>query len=282
MSPVVQVSLNGSRTGADSAAVPMSPAELVEAAVRAVAAGATEVLVHPRTPCGRESLSPRVVGPVVAALRAAAGVPVAVCATVGAEPDPAARLARVRSWEVLPDRAAVGWSEPGVPELTAALLERGVAVDAVLPYGGPAPVPHPAVRPVLLVGAGPGDRTWPGGRAGLRGGPGVWGGPGLRFRPGGGPYDAAARPDGGPADGGPAQGEPVDDGPREGGPVEASPLICGRDGAAWPAVRLAAELRAGVRTGVGDVLHLPDGRPARSSAELVAAALAFARSRSGG
>ncbi|MFD9354954.1 3-keto-5-aminohexanoate cleavage protein [Streptomyces sp. NPDC060031] len=41
---------------------------------------------------------------------------------------------------------------------------------------------------------------------------------------------------------------------------------------AWPVLRLAARCGAGARTGVGDVLHLPDGRPARSNAELVAAA----------
>lgn len=49
-------------------------------------------------------------------------------------------------------------------------------------------------------------------------------------------------------------------------------LLFGRDGASWPALRLAARCGAAARTGVGDVLHLPDGRPARSNAELVAAA----------
>lgn len=52
------VSLNGSRSAADGTAVPMTPGDLVESALAAVAAGAGEVLVHPRTPCGRESLSP--------------------------------------------------------------------------------------------------------------------------------------------------------------------------------------------------------------------------------
>lgn len=49
-------------------------------------------------------------------------------------------------------------------------------------------------------------------------------------------------------------------------------LLYGRDAAAWPVLRLAARCGTGVRTGVGDVTHLPDGRPARSNAELVAAA----------
>ncbi|MBT1189759.1 hypothetical protein HET69_38725, partial [Streptomyces sp. CJ_13] len=89
MRPPLQVSLNGSRGAAEGAAVPMSPEDLVEAALAAVAAGAGEVLVHPRTPCGRESLSPRVVGPLLEALRGAGiGVPVVVrCADPGVRPD---------------------------------------------------------------------------------------------------------------------------------------------------------------------------------------------------
>ncbi|MFD9677494.1 3-keto-5-aminohexanoate cleavage protein, partial [Streptomyces sp. NPDC059981] len=66
---MLQVALNGSRGGAEGGAVPMSPRDLAESALAAVAAGAGEVLVHPRTPCGRESLSPRVVGPLLEELR---------------------------------------------------------------------------------------------------------------------------------------------------------------------------------------------------------------------
>ncbi|WP_323187816.1 3-keto-5-aminohexanoate cleavage protein [Streptomyces sp. NBC_01264] len=255
------MALNGARGAADGAAVPMSPEDLVEAAVAAVAAGAREVLVHARTPCGRESLSPRVVGPLLEALReaglgcgapvpggrgpgggvagsaaasaavgTAVAVPVSVAVSVGSEPDHAGRLARVRSWTVLPDRAVVRFAEPGARELAEALLERGVAVDAEVPVGGdpgpPArflawPVQDPA-RVRLLVELGSAD---PGPVAEL-----------LRRLP------------------------PV--------PV----LLFGREAAAWPALRLAARYGTGARTGVGDVLHLPDGRAARSNAELVAAA----------
>ncbi|MFJ6607311.1 3-keto-5-aminohexanoate cleavage protein, partial [Streptomyces lydicus] len=51
---MLQVCLNGPRTAADSGAVPMSPAALAEAARQAVAAGATDIHVHPKTPCGRD------------------------------------------------------------------------------------------------------------------------------------------------------------------------------------------------------------------------------------
>ncbi|MEV6579182.1 3-keto-5-aminohexanoate cleavage protein [Streptomyces sp. NPDC051582] len=236
------VSLNGGRGGAAGGAVPLSPPDLVESALAAVAAGAGEVLVHPRTPCGRESLSPRVVGPLLEAMRGAGVfVPLSVSAGIGAEPDPAGRLERVRSWTVLPDRAVVHFAEPGAEELAQALLARGVAVDAVVPLGGEG-------------GAEPGA------------GPGAGPGPLARFL-----------------------AWPVRDPARVRLAVEltaADPalvaglrwlppvplLLFGREAAAWPVLRLAARCGAATRTGAGDVLHLPDGRPARSNAELVAAA----------
>ncbi|MEW2587576.1 3-keto-5-aminohexanoate cleavage protein [Streptomyces virginiae] len=237
------VSLNGSRGAADGPAVPLSPEDLAESAVRAVAAGADEVLVHPRTPCGRESLSPRVVGPVLEVLRGAGvGVPLAVPASIGAEPDPARRLARIGAWTVLPDRAVVHFAEPGAAELARVLLERGVAVDAVVSLGGPAgPKALERLRS-WLVGA-PGA-----GRAGVRVVTEIAAGPAVER----------------------ATGPALPTGLR-GLPPEAV-LLFGRDGASWPALRLAGRCGTAARTGVGDVLRLPDGRPARSNAELVAAA----------
>lgn len=228
------VSLNGSRSAGDGAAVPMSPEDLAEAAVAAVAAGAGEVLVSPRTPCGRRSLSPRVVGPVLEALRGAGvSVPLSVPVSGEGEPGAAGRLARIRSWTVLPDRAEVDFAESGAAEVAQALLERGIAVDAAVPSGGPAG-PGPMARflawPVrapervrLVVELAAADPSL---LAGLRGLP----------------------------------------------PVAV--VLYGREAAAWPVLRLAARCGMGTRTGAGEVLHLPDGRPARSNAELVAAARA--------
>ncbi|MFD3699322.1 3-keto-5-aminohexanoate cleavage protein [Streptomyces sp. NPDC058646] len=229
---VSQVSLNGSRTAADGTAVPLSPGALADAALAAVDAGAQEVLVHPRTPCGRESLSPRVVGPLLEAVRGAGvGVPLAVCASPGAEPGPAERLERVRSWTALPDRAAVHFAEAGAEDLAQALLERGIAVDAVVPVGGRA-------------GAEPMARflAWP-----------------LRT-PGRVRLVAEL-----------ASADPALVAGLRGLPPVAV-LLYGRGSAAWPVLRLAARCGTGTRIGVGDVLHLPDGRPAASNAELVLAA----------
>uniref|UniRef100_UPI00056C94BB 3-keto-5-aminohexanoate cleavage protein n=1 Tax=Streptomyces exfoliatus TaxID=1905 RepID=UPI00056C94BB len=51
-------------------------------------------------------------------------------------------------------------------------------------------------------------------------------------------------------------------------------LLHGVDGGAWPVLRLARRLGLGTRIGLADTLLLPDGTRARSNAELVAAALA--------
>ncbi|MEU7552721.1 3-keto-5-aminohexanoate cleavage protein [Streptomyces sp. NPDC044571] len=59
-------------------------------------------------------------------------------------------------------------------------------------------------------------------------------------------------------------------------------LLFGREAAAWPVLRLAARRGTGMRIGVGDVLHLRDGRPARSNAELVAAAVREAAAQAAG
>ncbi|MEU6816176.1 3-keto-5-aminohexanoate cleavage protein [Streptomyces sp. NPDC046860] len=232
----MQVCLNGGRSAADGAHVPLTPDELARSAAEAVAAGATEVHVHPRTPCGRESLSARVVGPVVAALRARAGVPVGVTTGAWAEPDPEARLERVRSWTVLPDFASVNWHEPGAGELAGLLLARGVGVEAGI-WSGTDGAARFAASPL---------------------GPRV-----LRV--------LAEVTDPGPAAAevsahalltalGAAHGRPV--------------LLHGEEGGAWPVLRLAARRGLATRIGLEDTLRLPDGRLAPSNGRLVAAGLA--------
>ncbi|WP_282693738.1 3-keto-5-aminohexanoate cleavage protein [Streptomyces sp. CC208A] len=138
--PLLQAALNGTWDAEESAAVPRDPAGLAAAAADAVAAGAREVRIRPRTPCGGGSLSPRVVGPALTAVRGLVGVPVSVAADAWAEPDPERRVARIRSWELLPELAWVAWHEPGAEETAEALLAAGVAVEAGLRAGtaGPA------------------------------------------------------------------------------------------------------------------------------------------------
>ncbi|MFJ8113024.1 3-keto-5-aminohexanoate cleavage protein [Streptomyces sp. NPDC096132] len=233
---MVQVCLNGRRGGADGACVPLSPEALAESAAEAVAAGATEVHVHPRTPCGRESLSPRVVSVVVDAIRRRVRVPVGVTTGAWAEPDPETRLSRVRGWDVLPDFASVNWHEPGAEEVAEQLIGRGLGVEAGIWSGtdGAARFAASPLAPkVLRVLAEVTDQD-----------------PGTA--------EASARAL--LAEIGSAPGaRPV--------------LLHGEEGGTWPVLRLAGRLGLATRTGLEDTLFLPDGRRAASNAQLVAEGL---------
>ncbi|MGW6537053.1 3-keto-5-aminohexanoate cleavage protein [Streptomyces sp. NPDC055011] len=265
----LQAALNGTRGPGESAAVPREPVALAEAAAEAVAAGADEVRLRPRTPCGAGSLSPRVVGPALAAVRECVRVPVSVPVDVWAEADPRRRVARILSWEFLPDLACVTWHEPGAEEVAEALLARGVAVEAGLRAGtaGPAlfarsPLAGRVLRIVAEVpdaGAGPwarapdarhGEALAPGARPGEVTGLGAQHGETLA--PG-------ARP-----------GEVTGLGARL---VAVPVMLCGTGAAAWPALRLARRLAVSARIGLEDTLLLPDGSRARSTAEQIRAAL---------
>jgi uncharacterized protein (DUF849 family) len=230
---MVQVCLNGPRGAADGTAVPLTPESMAQAAAEAVAAGATDIHVHPKTPCGRDSLSPRVVAATLEAIRARVSVPVGVTTGAWAEPDPAARLARVRDWTVLPDHASVNWHEPGAEEIAAALIDLGVGVEAGI-WSGTDAAARFAVSPlgpkVLRVLAEVTDTQ---------------------------AAEASARTL--LAELGPAHGRPV--------------LLHGEDAGAWPVLRLAGRLGLGTRVGLEDALVLPDGRPALSNAQLVAEGL---------
>ncbi len=134
---MLQVCLNGARSRAEHAGLPVSPAELAEAARAAVAAGAEDIHLHPKTPHGVDSLAADVVGLAVMAVRAAVpGVSVGV--TTGAW-TAADRPSLIREWTVLPDHASVNWHEDGAEDVARALLDKGVAVHAGIFSGTLAP-----------------------------------------------------------------------------------------------------------------------------------------------
>ncbi|MEU6353499.1 3-keto-5-aminohexanoate cleavage protein [Streptomyces sp. NPDC047072] len=232
---MVQVCLNGPRGAADGPMVPLTPADMAESAARAVEAGATDVHVHPKNPCGHDSLSPKVLAPTLEAIRARVSVPVGVTTGAWAEPDPSARLARIRSWTVLPDHASVNWHEPGAEEVAAALMERGVGVEAGI-WSGTDAAARFAVSPlgprVLRVLAEVTDTD----------------------------ADTAEST---------ARILLTDLGAVHGRPV----LLHGEDGGAWPVLRLAGRLGLATRIGLEDTLVLPDGQRALSNAQLVAEAV---------
>lgn len=231
----VQACLNGARDAGDGAVVPMSPGALAEAAAAAVAAGASDVHVHPKSPCGKDTLSPRSVAATLDAIRAEVAVPVGVTTGAWAEPDPAARVARIRAWTVLPDHASVNWHEEGAQEVAAALLDRGIGVEAGI-WSGTDGADRFAASPlaprVLRVLAEVMDTD---------------------------PESAE----------GTAQALLRSIGTGHGRPV----LLHGMDGGTWPVLRLAARRGLATRVGVEDTLRLPDGERAGGNGPLVTAAL---------
>jgi uncharacterized protein (DUF849 family) len=130
---LIQVALNGGRTRAEHAAVPITPQELAASARDAVAAGATSIHFHARSQDQRESVYPEDVARGVTAIRAAVpGIPVGVSTGAWILPDLKLRHQVIAQWTLLPDFASVNMKEEGAIEVMDWLLSRGVGVEAGL------------------------------------------------------------------------------------------------------------------------------------------------------
>jgi uncharacterized protein (DUF849 family) len=128
---LLQACLNGNRPRADHPAVPITPAELAEAARNSVAAGAAEVHAHPRGQDESDTVEPDPVAAAVRAIRAACpntplGLTTGLWTTNG---DAELRHAHVAAWEELPDYASANASEAGFADLCALLAEHGVRIE---------------------------------------------------------------------------------------------------------------------------------------------------------
>ncbi len=128
--PLLAVALNGSRV---HPAAPRTPGDLAAAACACVAAGARVVHLHPFDAEGRETLAPEPCAAALRAVRASCpGVPLSLSTSAEIEPDPGRRLDLISHWTVLPDLVTANQGEPGIRELVARLLERGVGIEAGL------------------------------------------------------------------------------------------------------------------------------------------------------
>ncbi|MBW8762471.1 MAG: 3-keto-5-aminohexanoate cleavage protein [Microbacterium sp.] len=234
---LLQACINGARDASQHPWLSADEALSADDAARAVAAGAQEIHVHPKDAAGRDSLAADDVARWVRAIRAACpGVPVGVTTGAWAEPDSERRTAAIAGWTVLPDYASVNWHEAGADEVAAALIDRGVGVEAGI-WDGPgleawrrSPVRADCLR-VLVELPDEAVETMRGHAEGL--------------------IAHIARE------------EPML-------PI----LLHGEDRSAWAAFDLAVERGLDSRVGLEDTLTLPDGRPASDNASLVRAALA--------
>lgn len=224
---MVQVCANGARTSG----VPVTPGELAVSVAGAVGAGASDVHLHPKADSGADTLAPAAVAAAVSAVRRVAEVPVGV--TTGAWAAEAARVEAVHAWTVLPDHASVNWHEDGAEELAAALLVRGVGVEAGLWSGTDGPerfAASPLRGRVLRVLAEVTEHD--------------------PVRAVAAAHELLTRI---------STDRPI--------------LLHGEEAGAWPVLDLAQRLGLATRIGLEDTLLLPDGRPAPDNAALVRAAL---------
>jgi uncharacterized protein (DUF849 family) len=160
----VKACLNGGRSRADHAAVPLVPAELAADAIAVRRAGAFAVHVHPRSRDGAQTMDSKVCDAAVAAIRAAAPrLPVGFSTSAAIDPDPFARAAAVTAWRQRPDFVSVNLSELGWAGIARAALHAGIAVEAGLRTPGQAeelrgsPFAHQVLRVLVEVDGGAED-----------------------------------------------------------------------------------------------------------------------------
>ena len=133
MPPPVHAALNGARTPAEHPAIPRDPAAIAAEAAAAVAAGAELVHVHAFDDTGRETLAAEPCAAVIRAVAAACpAVPVSLTTSAAIEVDPGRRHELVAGWTVQPDLVTANQGEEEIVELCELLLARGVGIEAGL------------------------------------------------------------------------------------------------------------------------------------------------------
>lgn len=237
---LIQVCLNGSREPGAHLALPLTPAELAQAARAAVDAGAGAIHMHPRRADGTQSFDTDDIAAAFTAVRAVCpGVPVGGTTIEGIARDPAHRLALVRAWTVLPDFVSVNMSEDGAVELCTVLIEVGISIEAGIatPEEAQILIASGLANDCLRILIEPVDETVESAVATIQ------------------------------------AIETLLDAAR----VQVPRLLHGFDITSWPILDLALERGYDTRIGLEDTLFLPDGSLTHDNAELVVVACARAR-----
>lgn len=228
----LQVSLNGDRR---HPAAPRTPEEIGNDAAATIKAGAHSLHVHAYDNAGKETLNSFECGAVIRAIRARCpGVPISLTTSETIISDPLRRLQTVQSWTEFPDFVTANQGEKGIIALCEWLISRGVGIEAGLL--SPADARTFVDSPVR-------DRCHR-----------------ILIEPCNPDPVAALR-----------------DAEEMGEIVSSAGLTLpqvhhGYDGSCWAVNQRALSLGHGIRTGIEDVTVLPDGRAAKSNAELVEAA----------
>jgi uncharacterized protein (DUF849 family) len=234
---LLQVALNGQR---DDAHVPRTPADLAAAGRDAVAAGARVIHLHPCDGDGVPTLEAAPSAAALLAVRAACpGIPLSLSTWALIEPDPAHRRAQIAAWTVLPDLVTANQGEEGIVELCHDLLSRGVGIEAGL---------------LELADA---ERFVTAGFAAIC--------TRVLIEPLDEDVDTAV-----------AHAAAMEQVIAAAG-ITLAQVHHGEGIASWAVSERAVRRGHGMRTGLEDVLVLPDGQPAPDNASLVTAAVALMR-----
>ena len=229
---MIQACLNGGRGKEENPAVPVTPRELAEDAVRVRQAGASELHFHPRDSAGGETLEPHHVAASIEAIRdAVPGMPIGVGTGSWIPPGGSARLEHVRKWAVRPDYASVNLNEADAENNMALLTDMDIGIEAGIWSHDDAEqfveleIASNCLRVLLEMIS-----------------------------------DDPAKAE--------AEYGKCMDVLRTAG-LDVPILLHGVDGSVWPMVKLAREQGHDTRVGFEDGFLLPDGSVARSNADLV-------------
>lgn len=239
MRPTVflQAALNGDRI---HPAARRTPASIAAAARAAVDAGAQSVHVHAFDDAGRETLDGASCAKVLRAIRSAClGIPVSLTTSATIVKDPEQRLRIVEAWKEMPDLVSANQGESGIVELCELLLSRGVAIEAGL-------LSVEDARAFVLSGLAGRCRR-------------------VLVEPLDPDPDSAVQ-----------HAAEMEEIVLSAG-ITLQQVHHGYDAGCWAVNRRALARGHGIRTGMEDITLLPDGKPAKDNAELVAAAAQLIR-----
>jgi len=234
---VLQAALNGERI---HPAAPRNATAIAEAARAAVEAGAHSVHVHAFDDTGRETLEGVACGKVLRAIRSLCpGVPISLTTSAAIVGDPRERLRIVETWEEMPDLVTANQGEAGILELCELLLARGVGIEAGL-------LSMEDARAFVRSGLAGRCRR-------------------VLVEPLDADPDAAVQ-----------HAAKMEDVVVSAG-ITLEQVHHGYGIACWAVNRRGLDRGHGIRTGLEDITVLPDGKPARDNADLVAAAARLIR-----
>jgi uncharacterized protein (DUF849 family) len=234
---VLQAALNGDRI---HPAAPRNATAIAEAARAAVAAGAHSVHVHAFDDTGRETLEGAACGKVLRAIRSLCPeIPISLTTSAAIVADPRERFRIVETWEDMPDLVTANQGEAGILELCELLLSRGVGIEAGL---------LSIENARAFVRSGLADRCRR-----------------VLIEPLDADPDAAVQ-----------HAATMEDVVVSAG-ITVEQVHHGYGIACWAVNRRGLDRGHGIRTGLEDITLLPDGKPARDNADLVAAAARLIR-----